>query len=69
MLSTTGWVLKTWLKITIALALIVFGVWLFGTPGWLLVTLVLAGITEWWVTGALCREWVYEARFRWWWNH
>ena len=69
MLATTGWALRTWLKITIGLAAGVAGVWLFtDRPGYVTAAVILAVLAEIWTIKALCREWVYEARlFCWWW--
>lgn len=69
MLAMTGWVLRTWLKITVALALIVLGMRLFATPGWFYASVIGAGLAEWWLTGALWRMWTFEAETGlWWWR-
>lgn len=68
MLRTTRWAFRTWFKATAGLALLVFGVWLFASPGWFHASIVTAALVEWWVIRALCREWVYDASLRWWWN-
>jgi hypothetical protein len=69
MTSVTGWVLRTWLKITVALGLGVFGVWLFADkPGYTVAAVIVAGIVEVWTVKALAKEWAYEARTSWWWT-
>ncbi len=67
--GVTGWVLLTWLKITVGLGLGVLGVWVFtDRPGYLTASLIVAGLVELWVIKALAREWAYEARTSWWWT-
>lgn len=69
MTSVTGWVLRTWLKITIVLAAGVGGVWLFADrPGYTLAAVIVAGLVEVWAVKALAREWAHEARTAWWWT-
>ena len=69
MTSVTGLVLRTWLKITLALGLGVLGVWLFTVkPGYTVVAVIVAGIVEVWSVKALAKEWAYEARTAWWWT-
>ncbi len=68
-ISTTGWVLRTWLKFTVLLALVVGGVWLwFGTgSGWFWTAAIGAGLVEWALIRQLAREWAWQARGEWWW--
>jgi hypothetical protein len=69
MTSVTGWVLRTWLKITAALGLGVLGVWLVADkPGYTLAAVIAAGIVEVWSVKALAKEWAHEARASWWWT-
>jgi len=69
MTSVTAWVLRAWLKITVALGLGVFGVWLFSDkPGCVVLAVIAAGIVEIWSVKALAKEWAYEARMSWWWT-
>jgi hypothetical protein len=69
MLHTLGWVIRTWLKITVGLAVVVGLVWLFTDhPGYVVAAVICAGLADLWVIRALCQEWVFEARvFCWWW--
>jgi hypothetical protein len=67
--AVTGWVLRTWLKITLFLGLGVAAVWLFtDRPGYTVAAVVTAGLVEVWATQALAKEWAYEARTSWWWS-
>lgn len=67
--QVTAWVFTTWLKITAALGLGVFGVWLFSDrPGYTLLAVLGAGLAEIWTVRALAREWASEARSSWWWT-
>lgn len=69
MWETTGWVFRTWLKVTIALGLGVLGVWLFTTQiGLFYLAVIAAGLIEVWASCALAREWVDDARYCWWWT-
>lgn len=69
MLSTTGWVLKTWFKTTLWLALGVGAVWLFTEDtGYLTAAIIAAVLAEVWTIRSLCREWLTEAEvWCWWW--
>ena len=68
MWGMTGWVLRTWLKLTAALVLGVVGVWLLtDRPGYTLTAVIFAGLIDLWAAGALVKEWAYEARASWWW--
>ena len=66
MWRVTGWALRTWLKVTIGLGLGVLGVWLLADR-FTAATAICAVLVEVWATGALAREWAYEARSSWWW--
>lgn len=69
MTSVTGWVMLTWLKITVTLGLGVLSVWLFADrPGYTLAAVIVAVLVEVWTVKALAREWAYEARTAWWWS-
>jgi hypothetical protein len=69
MWGMTGWVIKTWLKLTVCSALVVFGVWLFtDEKGWFYAALLVAGLVQTWAIPALCREWADQARYAWWWT-
>jgi hypothetical protein len=68
MLSTTGWALKTWFKITLALAVAVFFVWLCLSTACFCLAVIAAVLIDLWVIKSLYREWVFEASFRWWWH-
>lgn len=69
MWHTTTWAIKTWFKISIALAVVVGLVWLFtDRPGYTTAAVVLAALTDLWAIQALAREVVLEGRtFCWWW--
>ena len=68
--TVTAWALRTWLKLTVLLVLIVGGCWLhFGTTsGWFWVIVGLAVVAEYYVVRQLGREWSWEARATWWWS-
>jgi hypothetical protein len=69
MWGMTGWVLRTWLKLTAALALGVVGVWLLtDRPGYVWAAIITAGLINVWAIRALAKEWAYEARSSWWWS-
>jgi hypothetical protein len=70
MWSVTGWVLATWLKITVLLAVgVVAAALVFGIgSGWFWFTTAAAIAAELYVTRQLAREWGYEARLSWWWS-
>jgi hypothetical protein len=69
MLSTTGWCLATWLKITALLGAGVLVVGLFwGFDGGLfVVAVVVAVVLDLLAIRGLTREWLFEARYTWWW--
>lgn len=73
MLTTLGWVVKTWFKITVGLALAVGGVrlwvWITDKPiGYVVAAIVLAILADLWVIKMLFRQWAYEAElWCWWW--
>lgn len=69
MISTTGWVLRTWIRTTLLVALVVGGVWLwFGSDsGWFWTAVIGAALVEWWLVRQLAREWSWQARGSWWW--
>jgi len=67
--AVTAWAFRTWLEITVALAAVVGGVWLFtDQPGYTVLAIIGAGLVEIWAVKALVREWAYEARTSWWWS-
>ncbi len=69
MIGVTCWALRTWLKLTVLLALVVGGLWLWlGTgSGWFWTALAGAGFVEWFLIRQLAREWAWQARGEWWW--
>jgi hypothetical protein len=68
--AVTGWVIATWLKISIALAAAVTLAWLaLGVHSgafWLLCIAAVAGELN--LSRQLLREWNDEAGLRWWWT-
>jgi hypothetical protein len=68
MWGVTGWVLRTWLRITVLLALGVGAAWWWLTPGWFTFTVAAAAIVELWTLRQLAREWSYQASATWWWT-
>jgi hypothetical protein len=66
MLALTGWALAMWLRITLALALVVALVWWLA-PTWLWLALTAAVLIEAWTIRQLAREWSWQARAYWWW--
>ena len=68
MWAVTGWAVVTWLKISIALAVGVGAAWVWCSPGWFVVCVVVAVLVELWAIRQLAREWAYEARSSWWWS-
>jgi hypothetical protein len=69
MLRTTGQLIGTWLRITffLGLAVLMVGwIWGFGS-GPFAVAVVVAVVVEVLALRGLTREWVFEARGRWWW--
>jgi hypothetical protein len=69
MLSTTGWCLLTWLKVTVVLAVAAVLVGLFcGFDSGQFVLAVVAGVVlDLLAIRGLIREWAFEARGNWWW--
>ena len=71
MWAVTGWVVVTWLKITILLGVAVVLAWLaFGTgSGAFVLACIAAGVGELYLSRQLGREWAREARVTaWWWS-
>ena len=68
MWAVTGWAVATWLKITVLLALGVGAAWLWCSPGWFAVAVIVAVLGELWAIRQLVREWAWEARSSWWWS-
>jgi hypothetical protein len=68
MWDVTGWAAATWLKTTLALAVLVGGCWLaLGASSGLFVLVCLGvAVAEIYVTRQLVREWTHEASLRWW---
>ena len=50
------------------LALGVAAAWLWCSPGWFAVCVVVAALVELWAIRQLAREWAWEARSSWWWS-
>jgi len=69
MWHTTSWFFRTWLKVTLALAVGVGVVWLCtDRAGYVVLAVIGAGLAECWTVRQLCREWAQEARYLcWWW--
>lgn len=69
MLSTTGWCVRTWLKVTVLLGITVLLVGVFSgfdsTP--FHTGLISAAVLDLLTIRGLIREWVFEARGTWWW--
>jgi len=69
MWETTGWCLRTWLKVTLVLAVLIgvaAAVWGVGTRPFI-VAVVAAVVLELLTIRGLLREWAFDARGRWWW--
>ncbi|WP_344024839.1 hypothetical protein [Pseudonocardia kongjuensis] len=68
--TTTLWALRTWARLTLLLALLVGGLWLYlGTgSGWFWTAVAVAVVTEYYVIRQLAREWAWDARATWWWS-
>lgn len=69
MWSTTAWVLRTWLKMTLALAALVAVaalVWGVGSRPFVL-AVVAAVLLDLLTIRGLIREWAFDARGSWWW--
>ena len=70
MWAVTGWVIATWCKTTLALAVAVLVCWFtLGTgSGGFVLTCAAAGLAEIYLSRQLLREWNDEAGLRWWWT-
>jgi hypothetical protein len=70
MWGVTAWIISTWLKWTVLLALAVLvGWWWLGAEhGGFILLCLGAAIGELYITRALGREWTSEARVSWWWS-
>lgn len=69
MWAVTGWALRTWLKLTVALAVAVGVAWLaLGGTGWFALVCVGAVVAQVHTVRGLAREWSHEARSSWWWS-
>ncbi|MDQ2709320.1 MAG: hypothetical protein M3Z25_17565 [Actinomycetota bacterium] len=69
MLGVTGWVLRTWFKVTAALVICVGLVWLFtDQTRYVWQAGIAATLIDMWAIRALAREWSHEARSSWWWT-
>jgi hypothetical protein len=70
MWAVTGWVIATWLRVTLLLAAVVAVSWLaLGTHSgafWFLC--IAAAAAELYLSRQLLREWNDEAGLRWWWT-
>jgi hypothetical protein len=71
MWAVTGWVIVTWLRVTLALTAAVVVSWLvFGAhSGAFLLICVGALLVEGYLSRQLLREWAHEARLGCWWWH
>ena len=70
MWAVTGWVIVTWLRVTLALTAAVMVGWLaLGTHSGAFLLICVAAITgELYLSRQLLREWNDEAGLRWWWT-
>jgi hypothetical protein len=69
MLRTTGQLIGTWLRVTlvVGLAVLIVGwIWGFGS-GPFVIAVIAAVLVELLALRGLAREWMFEARGRWWW--
>lgn len=69
MWETTGWAVRTWLKVTLILAALTGGVavvWGIDSRAFG-VAVIGAVLVELATIRGLCREWAFDARCRWWW--
>ncbi|GAB3460639.1 hypothetical protein [Actinophytocola sediminis] len=69
MWTTTAWVFRTWLKVTVALAVlvgVVALVWGVGSRPFD-IALVAAVVLDLLTVRGLLREWTFDARGHWWW--
>jgi hypothetical protein len=69
MWHTTGWAVRTWLKVTLLLGVLLAVAaiaWGIGTRPFVLAVIV-AVLVELLTIRGLCREWAFDARGRWWW--
>jgi hypothetical protein len=71
MWAVTGWVIATWLRVTLALTATVVASWLaLGAHSgafWLIC--LAAGLAELYLSRQLLRQWAHEARLGCWWWH
>lgn len=69
MLEITTWALAVWARWTMALTVGVALVWwlLPTDSGWLPAVAVAALGIEYYICRQLCREWLHQAQFSWWW--
>jgi hypothetical protein len=70
MWAVTGWVIATWLKTTLALAVAVAVCWLAlgSSSGGFWLACAVAACAECFLSRQLLREWNDEAGLRWWWT-
>ena len=71
MWAATGWVIATWLRVTLVLAAAVGVSWLAfgGHSGAFWAVCAAAVVAEGYLTRQLVREWCDQARFScWWWD-
>ena len=70
MWAVTGWVIATWLRVTLALSIGVAVAWLaLGAHSGAFWLLCIAAVTaELCLSRQLLREWNWEAGLRWWWT-
>ncbi len=68
MWAVTGWVIATWLRVTLALTAAVGIAWLaLGSSSGAFWLLCVAAVTaELYLSRQIVREWNHEARLRWW---
>jgi hypothetical protein len=67
MWAVTGWALRTWLLVTVALGAGVLLAWVTLAAGPFLLAAALAVVAELYLTAQLGKEWAGEARHSWWW--
>jgi hypothetical protein len=69
MLFTTGWCLRTWLKVTVllAVAVLLVGVFCGFDSTQFYIGLIAAAVLDLLTIRGLVREWLFEARGSWWW--
>ncbi len=70
MWAVTGWVIATWLRVTVLLTAAVVVAWLalgeHSGAFWLIC--LVAVLAEGYLSRQLLREWSWEAGLRWWWS-